>query len=93
MTIPRMLMLLVGLSAIGIAVVAVRVEEGRVLRRIQEHQRDATEARQDIRAQEVRLWTLRAPPIIRERAAQFEPAAATPPPPRGGENKGNTKKR
>ena len=80
MTIPRMLVLLIGLSAIGIAVVAIRVEEGRVLRRIQEYQTRETEARQEIRGQEMKLWTLRSPPTIRERAAQVLPAADPPPP-------------
>jgi hypothetical protein len=93
MTIPRMLVLLAGLSAIGIAVVAIRVEEGRVLRRIQEYQSEETEARQEIRAQEMKLWTLRSPPTIRERAAQVLPAADPPPPARGSEGKGTSKKR
>ena len=92
MTVPRMVLLLVGLAAIGIAVVGIRVEEGRVLRRIQQYQAEETEARLELRAQDTRLWTLRAPPNIRERAAQFEPAAVAPPP-RGNPNQGTTRKR
>jgi hypothetical protein len=94
MTIPRMLVLLIGLSAIGIAVVGVRVEESRALRRIQAFQSEETEARQEIRAQEMRLWALRSPPAIRERAAQLQPATdALSPSPRGVEGKASTKKR
>lgn len=73
MTIPRMLILLMGLSGIGVAVVAVRVEESRVLRRIQELRFEESEARQEIAAQEMKLWSLRAPPNIRERAEQLQP--------------------
>ncbi len=91
MTIPRMLVLLVGLSAIGIAVVAIRVEEGRVLRRIQEYQREETEARQEIRAQEMKLWTLRSPPTIRERAAQLGRRRPLPPVPRAGAKQGTAR--
>ncbi len=94
MTIPRMLMLLVGLSGIGIAVVAIRVEESRVLRRIQELQFDEAEARQEIRAQEMTLWSLRAPPSIRERSDQLRPATEPPPPvSRASESKAGSKKR
>lgn len=94
MTIPRMLVLLVGLSSIGIAVVAVRVEESRVLRRIQELQFEELEARREIRAQEMRLWTLRSPPMIRERSAQIYPARESPEPtpPRGGAAKSPPKR-
>jgi hypothetical protein len=86
MTIPRMLVLLIGLSVIGVAVVAVRVEESRVLRRIQELQFEEIEARREIRTQEMKLWALRSPPMIRERSAQIHPAqqSASPTPPRGG---------
>ncbi len=86
MTIPRMVVLLIGLSTIGIAVVAVRVEESRVMRRIQELQFEEAEARREIRAQEMKLWTLRSPPMIRERSAQVRPAEENPnpTPPRGG---------
>ncbi|MBI4579388.1 MAG: hypothetical protein HY718_06770 [Planctomycetes bacterium] len=96
MTIPRMVVLLVGLSALGIAVVAVRVEESWELRRIQELQAEEAEARQEIRAQEMILWTLRAPPAIRERSARVRPAdgpIANPTSPRGGEGKSAPKKR
>lgn len=93
MTIPRMLMLLIGLSGIGIAVVAIRVEESRVLRRIQELQFDEAGARQEIRAQEMTLWSLRAPPSIRERSDQLRPAAESPPPSRAGGSKAAAKKR
>jgi hypothetical protein len=85
MTIPRMLILLLGLSAIGSAVVAIRVEESRVLRRIQQLQNDEAKARQEIRAQEMKLWSLRAPPNIRERSEQLRPKAEPPAPRRAGE--------
>jgi len=87
MTIPRMLVLLLGLSAIGTAIVAIRVEEARVLRRIQKLQFDETEARQEIRAQEMTLWTLRSPPVLRERSAQLQ--AVVPPGPGGNLNSNN----
>jgi hypothetical protein len=80
MTIPRMLILLLGLSAIGSAVVAIRVEESRVLRRIQELQNEEAEARREIRAQEMKLWSLRAPTNIRERSEQLRPAPEPPTP-------------
>ncbi len=93
MTIPRMLVLLAGLAGIGVAVVAIRVEESRALRRIQQLHYDESQARQEIRAQEMRLWTLRSPPTIRERSAQVRPATEEPDPPRGGAAKTAPKKR
>lgn len=93
MTIPRMLLLLAGLSGVGIAVVAIRVEESRTLRRIQELQFAETAARQEIRAQEAKLWTLRAPPNIRERAEQLRPAVESPPKKPGGSTQGGSRKR
>lgn len=93
MTIPRVLLLLIGLSGVGVAVVAIRVEESRTLRRIQELQFAETAARQEIRAQEMTLWTLRAPPNIRERAEQLRPAVESPPAKSGTPTRGNSKKR
>ncbi|HOA74156.1 MAG TPA: hypothetical protein PL151_16275 [Phycisphaerae bacterium] len=93
MTIPRMLVLLVGLAAIGIAVVAIRVEEARVLRRIQELQFEEAEAQRQIRAQEMTLWTLRAPPSIRERSTQLRPVTEPAPVRKSGESKTATKRR
>lgn len=93
MTIPRMLVLLIGLSAIGVAVVAVRVEESRVLRRIERLQTDKIEADRELRATEMRLWSLRSPPVIRERSAQVLPAGDGPDSPRSGEAKTAPKKR
>ena len=93
MTIPRMLLLLVGLSGVGVAVVAVRVEESRVLRRIQELQFEEAAARQEIRAQDMTLWSLRAPPSIRERSEQLRPAVEVPDPKAKGPAKSGSKKR
>ncbi len=92
MTIPRMLVLLLGLSSIGIAVVAVRVEESRVLRRIEELQFQEIEARREIRAQEMKLWALKSLPTIRERSAQIHAVTGSPDPPRGGAVKSPPKK-
>lgn len=75
MTIPRMLGLLTGLAAIGIAMVAIRVEELRASRRIQMLQVDEDEARRTIQGQEMKLWQLRSPPVVGERSAELKATA------------------
>lgn len=84
MTIPRMVGVLVGLTMIGIAVVAIRVDEARHARRIQKLQIEQTELRQKIWSQDMELARLRSPHLIRQRAAQFglEAAPAETPPPK-----------
>jgi hypothetical protein len=71
MTIPRMVGLLVALSCIGIAVVTLRVDQVRHMRRIQQTQFEQSELRQRIWSQEMQLARLRSPQMIRERAARF----------------------
>jgi len=74
MTIPRMLLLLVSLSTIGIAAVAIRVEEGRVLRRIQEYRSQEEQAQREIKEQNALLGGLRSPLTIRERVNEIVPS-------------------
>ncbi len=71
MTVPRMVGLLVGLTAIGVAVVALRLEHARHMRQIQVLQFQQSELRQKIWSQDMELARLRSPQMIRERAARF----------------------
>ena len=71
MTIPRMVGLLLGLATIGVAVVALRLEQGQHLRAIQKIQVDQSETRQRIWTQHMKLARLRSPQVVRERAAHF----------------------
>ena len=71
MTMPRMVGVLLGLAAIGVAVVALRLEQARHMREIQKLQFAQTELQQDIRRQEMDLARLRSPQMVRERAARF----------------------
>ena len=72
MTVPRMVGLLIGLTVIGVAVVAMRVEQSRHRREIQQLQFRQTELCQRIWQQEnVDLPRLRSPQMIRERAERF----------------------
>ena len=71
MTIPRVVGVLVGLTLIGVAVVAMRTEQTRHLRSIQDLQFRQTELRQRIWSQEMELARLRSPQMIRERAERF----------------------
>ena len=71
MTIPRAVGLLVALSAVGIAMVALRAEQARHTRRIQELQFRQVELRRQIWDQEMELARLRAPGIVRERAVRL----------------------
>lgn len=86
MTIPRMVGLLMALTAIGLAVVSLRTDQSRRMRHIQELQNQHKELRQQIWMQEMELARLRSPQMIRERAARFgleagiqEPAPAVKP--------------
>jgi hypothetical protein len=71
MTVPRAVGLLAALSAVGIAVVALRAEQTRHTRRIQELQFRQVELRRQIWDQEMELARLRAPGIVRERAVRL----------------------
>ena len=80
MTIPRMVGLSIALALLGIAVVAVRLEQSRHMRQIQMLQFKQAELRQKIWTQEMELARLRSPQMIRERAARFgvEPGPQRP---------------
>lgn len=77
MTIPRMVGLLVALTLVGVAVVALRVEQARHMREIQKLQFRQTELRRHIWTQENELARLRSPQMIRERAARLGVSTAT----------------
>jgi len=68
MTITRMLVLIFVLALTGIAVVALRVEQSRHLRKVQELQFRQTELKQQIWCQDMELARLRSPQMIRDRA-------------------------
>jgi hypothetical protein len=71
MTMPRMVGVLLGLTAIGLAVVALRFEQAQHLREIQKLQIRQAELRQTIWSQNMDLARLRSPQMVRERAARF----------------------
>lgn len=71
MTISRMVGLLVTLAAIGIGVVAIRVDQARTTRRIQDLQFQQTDLQRKIWHQEMDLARLRSPQMIRERIERF----------------------
>jgi hypothetical protein len=73
--------LLAGLASIGVVVAALRAEQSRHLRRIQELQHKQTELTQRLWSQEMELARLRSPQMIRERAARFGLEVAEPPSP------------
>jgi hypothetical protein len=72
MTIARMVGLLVALTAIGIGVVAIRVDQARTTRRIQDLQFRQTDLQREIWRQEMELARLRSPQMIRERLERFD---------------------
>jgi len=71
MTMPRMVGLLVCLAVVGIAVVAIRVDQTRASWRIQQMQFAETQLRREIWTQEMELARLRAPGMVRDRAARL----------------------
>jgi len=71
MTIPRMVVLLSALALVGLAVVALRVEQSIITRRIQVLQFHQSELKQKMWTQEMELAELSTPEKIRERAEQF----------------------
>ena len=71
MTIARMVGLLLCLAAVGLAVVAMRVEQSRVSWRVQQMQFDQGRLRRELWTQEMELARLRAPGMVRERAARL----------------------
>ncbi len=81
MTIPRMVGVLVGMAAIGVAVVALRLEQSQHLREIQKLQFRQAELRQQLWSQNMELARLRSPQMVRERAARFGVEASPEPAP------------
>lgn len=71
MTVGRLVGLLVILTAIGLGVVGLRVDQARHTRKIQELQFHQTDLRRRMWQQEMELARLRSPQLIRERAQQF----------------------
>jgi len=71
MTIGRMLVLVLVLTAVGIAVITLRVDQSRYLHRIQSLQFHQRELRQQIWRQEMELARLRSPQMIRDRAVRL----------------------
>ncbi len=71
MTIPRMVGLSIAMAAIGVAVVAIRLEQARHMREIERLQFKQTELRQKIWSQEMELARQKSPQMIRERATRF----------------------
>jgi hypothetical protein len=76
---PLRILITLGLATLGVAVVALRLEQGRHLREIQKIQVAKTETRQRIWTQHMKLARLRSPQVVRERAARFN-AEASPEP-------------
>jgi len=71
MTIPRMVVLLVALSAVGIAVVALRLDQMATSRRIQELEFRRTDLQRQVWTQELEIARLRSPGAVRDRARVF----------------------
>jgi len=71
MTVPRMVALLAVLALVGLAVVAMRVEQSIITRRIQLLQFHQSELNRKIWTQEIELARLRSLKEIRERAPEF----------------------
>lgn len=86
MTIPRMVGLLVGLALLGVAVVAMRVDQARMSWKIQEMQFQKMRMDREAWSQEIELARLRSPDAVRERAIQLgimpEPKSTTAQPTR-----------
>lgn len=81
MTMPRMIGLLCGLAAIGVAVVALRLEQAQDLREVQKIQQEQARLEQRIRSQNMELAHLRSPQQVRARAAELGIESQPPAPP------------
>ncbi len=71
MTIGRQVAVLLAMTAIGVAAVALRVEQVQHTRRIEALRAQEASLRQRIWEQEMELARLRSPQMIRERAARL----------------------
>jgi hypothetical protein len=78
MSMTRLVVLLGAMAGIGIAVVALRVEQSATLWRIQELQFRETQLRRDIWRQQMELGRLRSPHLVRERVERLKEASAMP---------------
>jgi len=70
MTIPRMVWLLICFAVVGIAVVAIRVDQSRSVWQIQQMQFEQTRLQREICSQKMELARLRSPGMVRERAVR-----------------------
>ncbi|GMV98598.1 MAG: hypothetical protein HRF43_00070 [Phycisphaerae bacterium] len=97
MTTSRMVGVLLGLALVGVAVVAIRVDQARVWTRVEKLQFQETDLKREIARQEMEMARLRSPAAIREQAERLglevasrasvpaaPPPRATPPARRGG---------
>ncbi|HOB75416.1 MAG TPA: FtsL-like putative cell division protein [Phycisphaerae bacterium] len=80
MTTSRMVGVLVALALVGIAVVAIRVDQSRATQRIQKLQFEHTDLKREIWTQEVEIARLRSPQAIREQASRLGLEVAPKPP-------------
>lgn len=71
MTIPRMVVLLSALAAVGVAVVALRLDQVTTSRQIQELQFRRAELQRQIWTQDLEIARLRSPGVVRDRAKRF----------------------
>lgn len=78
MTTARMVGVLLGLAVIGIAIVAIRVDQSRASQRIQKLQFQHTDLSREIWTQEMEMAQLRSPQAIREQARRLGLEVAPP---------------
>jgi hypothetical protein len=71
MTTARMVGVLLGLAMVGVAVVAIRVDQSRVSSRVQNLQFKQTELAREIGRQEMQMAQLRSPQAIRGQAERL----------------------
>ncbi len=76
-----MLGLLIAFAAIGTALVAIRLDEARVSRGIQQLHYQKVELERETWAQQMELARLRAPGLVRERAERMKPQSVPEKPP------------
>ena len=71
MTVPRVVILLVALVLVGVAAVAIRIDQRRCARQIQQLQFHEIDLKQTIWTQEMQLARLRSPRLIQDRAPKL----------------------
>lgn len=88
MTVPRALLVVFAMVAIGLGIVAVRGETAKAANRVQKLHHQKVVLEQELWAREMELAKLRGPEEIRRRASELgldivPPTAASTPPARG----------